>query len=996
MQKRLRSGYLYIFPITCFIAFLMVAVIFQTFHLNDSRLIPNRADFLNHGWSILTDEGEIPMENIPRSLTVEKGNVTLKNTLPILAGPNNVLCFKSNSEAVRVQVDSREIYSYGLQDKTPFGHYYGNVWIMVPLDASFSGKEISIELTALSRDTLSSNYSFYLDQRNTVILALVADNLLFSCNCMLCLACAFLLIISSFLYTKDGHRVSRMRIYLGVFTLLSQMWALTDSGFLQMVIGNKAVSYFITLSTFMLMPVPFLLYLSELFPRWEKHYRRISIGFCFYYLLRLLLYCINLVELNQYIIISHILIILAICYAVVLSLFDSKSTVTQLTLCGLFLFFAFVFLTILFFYIFPQRDTGRLNYPLVLSLGIDILLLFFYSALLKSHRDIVSHASLVEHQAYTDAMTQVKNRAAFNLEVDQLDAQAYPRLTLFMVDLNNLKQVNDTLGHPAGDKLICGLVTCLEKSLGTMGTIYRYGGDEFVVIIKDCSMDQVQSIREHFDQLVLQHGQNGGCEISVAVGIASRLEKQNSTLHVSELLHLADVAMYKIKARQKTTPATMPGMRHHWTEQIDAATGILTFSAFKARVYDALASAEVDFPCIVNFDLNFFDGYNNLFGWDAGNQLLQKLTSVAMNLCGKKGFCAHGDADSFWVFADTPDLDTLTQRITNETKRFQSQLGDCLLFPSYGIYCINEFMSPVSDMCSRATSAKKTIKGRFDVLYAVYSAEDHLRRIDNMKLTSYMKKGLDSNEFTAFYQPKFSSDGKRLVGAEALARWTREGEPLSSPAEFTRLFEQSGLILALDWYILEKTCIFLRKQLDKQRHCVPVSTNFSRLHVFEEDCVERLCKLVDGYRLPHSLIEIEITETAFVQNTDLIVQFISRLRDAGFMVALDDFGDGLSSLGLLKSVNVDIIKIDRMLLKNLATDDMVGTVLNSIISLCQKLNIRTVLEGVETQAQFELLDHSACGILQGNYFSPAISETDFETLLDEHQPELMENPNPGK
>ena len=437
-------------------------------------------------------------------------------------------------------------------------------------------------------------------------------------------------------------------------------------------------------------------------------------------------------------------------------------------------------------------------------------------------------------------------------------------------------------------------------------------------------------------------------------------------------------------------------MRHHWMEQIDAATGILTFSAFKARVYEALAAAENVFPCIVNFDLNFFDGYNSLFGWDAGNQLLQKLTALAMNLCGKKGFCAHGDADSFWVFADAPDLDTLTRRITDETKRFQSNLGDCLLFPSFGIYCINEHMSPVSDMCSRATSAKKTIKGHFDVLYSVYNAEDHLQRIDNMKLTSYMQKGLDSNEFVAFFQPKFSPDGKHLMGAEALVRWARASGISASPAEFTELFEQSGLILALDWYMLEQTCIFLRRQLDNRKKCVPISTNFSRLHVYEEDCVERIRRLVNSYHLPHNLIEIEFTETALVQSSKRMLHLIAELRKEDFIVTLDDFGNGLSSLSMLNTLSVDVIKVDRALLWNSTKGDLDPSVLNFVLSLCKHLNIHTVVEGVETKAQFDILGSSECDVLQGNFLAPAMSETDFEAVLSQHQMEISERTSLGK
>lgn len=991
MPRRLRTGFLFILIITCIVAGSTIGWVSQRFVLDDSRLRFDRADSFNDGWFICSEGSETPVDEITRALISEKGSITLKNTLPTINDGNYQLCFRTDCEKVLISVDEQEIYTYGYNDDTDFGNRFGVVWIAVPMEKEMSGKDIHIQLTSLADHASDGSYSFYLDQKSSVFVTLLLNNAFLYCNSMLGISCALLIIISAFLHYKDGVQISRQRLYLGIFVILCQCWALSDSGFFQFFMENKALSYLITHSTFMLMPVPFLLYMTELFPRHAKRYITLACGFCGYYLLRILLYVTNIADLSDGVSITHLLIVAGVFYAIILNLKNGDSRISKGAVAGLFAFFVFVLLAIFDFYAASHLPLENLNYTAVMSLGIDVLLVSFYYTILKSRADIETRSLRFEHQAYTDAMTQVRNRAAFNEVMERLDAAAYPHLTLFMVDLNNLKLVNDTMGHPTGDKLICALVHYLKNSFQDLGKIYRYGGDEFVIIIEDTPIKRIQKAHERFNELIAKHSEENTFEISVAVGMASRQEPQNATMHVAELLHIADMAMYHIKARQKSDDSQEQHPRFHWMGQIDPSTGILTFSAFKARVYDALTTNDYTYPCIVNFDLNFFDGYNNLFGWEAGNDILKKMTDMATRLSGRKGFCAHGDADSFWVFADFPNLKMLADRISMEAKRFQDQLGDFRLFPSFGIYsCVDTSVS-VTDMCSRASSAKKEIKGHFDILYAVYDPKKHLRRIDNMKLTSYMQKGLDSDEFIPYYQPKYSADKLRLVGAEVLARWSQEpGSPIS-PSEFASLFENSGLILSLDWYMLDKACSFLRKQLDAGIRCVPISTNFSRLHIYEDDCVERIRSLIKRYRIPRELIEIELTETAYVHSVELVSKLINRLRSEGITVSLDDFGSGLSSLGLLKNLSVDFIKIDRSLVENSTNDNTDSSILQFVTSLCSHLKIRTIAEGVETKAQFKMIRQSGCDMIQGNYLAPAMPEMDFEKMLVRYSSKEMDN-----
>lgn len=630
---------------------------------------------------------------------------------------------------------------------------------------------------------------------------------------------------------------------------------------------------------------------------------------------------------------------------------------------------------------YSLSDTLQLRTIVLLNIVFDFILLFGFAALIRRHLSASAHTEEYEQQAYMDAMTQVKNRAAFDLIVENRNPAQYPNLTLIMTDLNTLKLVNDTLGHPAGDKLICSTVRYLKEAFGSIGTIYRYGGDEFILVIESAPIQTVHEARATFEKLIVDHSVHGGLEISVAIGIASRQETLNAGMHMSELLRLADNAMYQRKAMQKNLLNAFQSQHHQNIIQIDAATGILTFSAFKSRVYEAIAQNTVATPYLVNFDLNFFNGYNTLFGWESGNKILQKLTILACNICGENGFCSHADADSFWVFADYPDLDSLVRRITEETRAFQDELGDFLLFPSFGIYRISNRLSPFSDMCSHAINAKNKIKGHLDSLCSVYTSEDQQLQIDNFTLTASLRHALKMGDFLPFFQPKYSEDGTRIIGAEALARWRQKDGTFTTPNGFKDLYEKSGLILSLDWHILEKICIFLRRMLDAGVTCVPVSVNFSRLHVYEDDCAVRICRMVDEYRLPHDLIEIEITESVLVQRAEPLSTLISSIRANGFCVSLDNFGIGFSSLNILKTNTVDTVKIDRSLTAPSDSPERDKAMIGHLVSMCREMHIRTVAEGIETETQLVFMRQFGFDMYQGAHLSPAIPAFEFEALL---------------
>ncbi len=245
-----------------------------------------------------------------------------------------------------------------------------------------------------------------------------------------------------------------------------------------------------------------------------------------------------------------------------------------------------------------------------------------------------------------------------------------------------------------------------------------------------------------------------------------------------------------------------------------------------------------------------------------------------------------------------------------------------------------------------------------------------------------IRAALKNNELHVYYQPMYVTTTGMLKSAEALIRWIRPDGTLVPPIDFIPIAEQSDLITEIDWFVTETVC----RTLEKQNYMpqFPISVNFSRKHICEENFTEKLVSIVDRYDLPHPLIEIEITESAMVGNEEQLYDWIASIRNAGFTVAIDDFGSGLSSLQFVKDIPADVLKIDKSLLSHNCEDEKERIVLESIFNFAHRLNMKTVAEGVETKEQLAFLRSCDCYKIQGYLFARPMPESDYLKLCRSH------------
>ena len=213
-------------------------------------------------------------------------------------------------------------------------------------------------------------------------------------------------------------------------------------------------------------------------------------------------------------------------------------------------------------------------------------------------------------------------------------------------------------------------------------------------------------------------------------------------------------------------------------------------------------------------------------------------------------------------------------------------------------------------------------------------------------------------ELKVYYQPKFDATTNRMKSAEALVRWIRDDGSVILPEQFLPSMEQTGAITMLDWYVVEEVCVFLERLKNENIKVRPVSVNFSRWHLHEENVLKRLNKIVDSHHLEHRLIVIEITESAMINEEERMQEMVSDLHRNGYEFSIDDFGSGLSSLSMVADTLPDEIKIDKSLLKKNCEDERERIILESIFIFANRLNMRTVAEGVEPDIRYAVVkDH---------------------------------------
>ncbi len=416
----------------------------------------------------------------------------------------------------------------------------------------------------------------------------------------------------------------------------------------------------------------------------------------------------------------------------------------------------------------------------------------------------------------------------------------------------------------------------------------------------------------------------------------------------------------------------------------DALTGLPTLHKFKKDVRNLLAEYPDRVFAIIYSDISQFKNINDTLGYDIGDSILCDFADY-LTLHEKYHLgLARCSEDNFVALIEYLDADELKKHILHINEQFNG--WEKLKYPANHFVITSgvSVIDPGKDISiaiDNANIARKSVK---DTLKTVCRFFDHSMEAKLQKeteITNNMEQALKDGEFIVYLQPKIELKGNTLVGAEALVRWKKEGNMLIPPNDFIPLFEKNGFVVFLDFYVYEEVCRKLRKWLDEGLPVVPISLNVSRIHLNDENFVNDIEKLVDSYRIPHSLLELELTESIFLNNTEEALTVMRKLRKKGFDVSIDDFGAGYSSLNLLKDMATDVIKLDKEFFGQGEMQKEEQIIVSSIISMAKQLNMKVLSEGVETKKQSDFLKSVCCDMAQGFLYSKPMPVPEFEKAM---------------
>ena len=422
---------------------------------------------------------------------------------------------------------------------------------------------------------------------------------------------------------------------------------------------------------------------------------------------------------------------------------------------------------------------------------------------------------------------------------------------------------------------------------------------------------------------------------------------------------------------------------------VDPITGGRNRAAFERDATALLRRVRPGEYALVSADLQDFKLVNESLGSAAGDRTLAHIYRVLAEHLEENEIMGRVRDDVFHMVLHYTGRAAMQQRMADlneEVNRSyhenQSSGGRYRLPLVQGVCVVDDTDLDLITLQDRANEARKNSKrpGEGGGACSFYDElfREKLRR--EKEISNRMEDALDQREFIIYFQPKVELKENIVIGAEALIRWKDPRRGLISPGEFIPLFERNGFITKLDRYVFEQVCILQRRWLDAGYRPMPLSVNLSRRNVENPDFLDDYIRIRDRYQIPDGLLELEITESFFLENGQGLLSLIKRIRQEGFLCSLDDFGSGYSSLSLLRVVPVDIIKLDRVFFTDTEYSQRSEYVVQSVLELAHRLRIKTVCEGVEEPLYLRALRRFQCDAIQGFIFSPPVPIDQFERL----------------
>lgn len=402
------------------------------------------------------------------------------------------------------------------------------------------------------------------------------------------------------------------------------------------------------------------------------------------------------------------------------------------------------------------------------------------------------------------------------------------------------------------------------------------------------------------------------------------------------------------------------------------------FFEYANRIYHHHSDWKMD---AIVLNIEQFHSINALNGRDFGDNVLRLIGNEIRAFLGETdGIACRVEADRFDIYCKHLEdyqglLDRFQQKIDDYSQHASIRLR-------MGVKPYRDGVEPVL-LFDRARAACGMVRGNNHDHLMVYDESMRMQEIMEQRLLNDLKVAVEEHHLKVFYQPKYNiqCDPPKLSSAEALIRWQHPELGMISPGTFIPLFERYGQITIVDHYVWEEAARQAAAWLDQFGLTIPISVNLSRIDLFDPELENRVANLVEKNGLDYSSLKLEVTESAYTDNSNQLIGVIKRLRDLGFEIEMDDFGAGYSSLNMLSSMPLDVLKMDMKFIQNIEHNEKDFRLVELVLDIARYLGVPVVAEGVETKEQVALLRKAGCQLVQGYYFSRPLPPEEFETLI---------------
>ena len=412
----------------------------------------------------------------------------------------------------------------------------------------------------------------------------------------------------------------------------------------------------------------------------------------------------------------------------------------------------------------------------------------------------------------------------------------------------------------------------------------------------------------------------------------------------------------------------------------DNLTGLYTKEALFEKIRETLTEKPDKQYWLAYFDIKDFKIVNDIFGSDMGDSVLLKVASWLRENSTKEWLFGRLGGDDFGIFLPAGDanLEQLERRFT----RYVISNGSIehRILMHMGVYKINTPSIDVSIMFDRAQLALTSVKNEYNKHIAFYDNKMRDQVMWDQKISAQIEKAIEEKQVRPYLQPIVDNNGK-IIGAEALIRWDHPKEGFLHPETFIPTFEKNGMIADLDKYIWRSACEILSTWTGEKAKLF-ISINISPKDFLFMDVFAEINALIHEFKIEPSRLRIEITETVMMTEAENRMAILNRFRESGFIVEMDDFGSGYSSLNQLKDMPLDVLKIDMKFLSSSKNSQKAEIILRNVLKLSGDLGLFSLTEGVETEDQYNMLSQMGCNLFQGYFFAKPMTVDEFEKVCE--------------